>query len=316
MDHNVEIIARIILALLLVAIVVLIYLYSRQLNFEALRKAINKNIANYQFSKKIDKLNKRQTFLDKRMEILDAHLYQSGVKIFLPKLSPEMFTISNALIAVAVMAWTIAITGKIGRSITYSAIYILTIGMGITILRYLNRTKAEASLLETFNLMGQYAAEGEDLGIILFKTGASLPAPIGPALQNCYYEILSAGDVREPMSKLRKKIDLEIFQQIFLMLDVCSRHSNKYKRTIDDGKSMVHAYLKTRKEVNVIIKTYIVNFVTLMALSFAAVYVIVEFIGEKSITTFFLDPFGKGVLIAYAIVFILFVYWIVSFKGK
>lgn len=316
MDVNLEIIIRVILALFVLTTIILIYLYSRQLNVETLKAAINRNIVNYQFIKQVDKLNKKQSFLDKRMETLDCHLYQAGIKSIFKKLTPEMFSIYTLLVTVAVMVWTIAISGKIGKGLIFAVAFLVIVIMGITSLRYINRTKAEANLLETFNLMGQYAAEGEDLGIILFKTGASLPAPIGPALQNCYYEILSSGDTKEPMCNLRKKIDLDIFQQTFLLLEVCSRHSNKYKRTIDDGKNMVHAYLKTRKEVNIIIREYIFNFFVLIGLSFAAVYVIVEQVGERSIGDFFMDPFGKGVLVAYAAVFILFIYWIITFKGK
>lgn len=316
MGRDVTIALFIALGIAVLLIVILTYLFMQRTGMEAIRESINKGIASYQQTKTIDELLERKSFWDRKMDELDAHLYQAGIKGVFTTLSPERFLICMILIAIAILVWVLAFTGKMLIAVCCSVTFTVAVVMAISTMRYLNRKRAEASLLETFNLMGQYAVKGEELGIILFKTGASVPAPMGPALQTCYYEILSSGDTKEPLRRLRKKIDLDIFQQIFLMLEICSKYSNNYKRPIDDGKAMVHAYLKTRKEIDMIVKKCITDFFALMLGSLVAIYVIVTGVGERNFSLFWSGTIGKAVIIAYIIAALVFIRKIITFKGK
>lgn len=187
----------------------------------------------------------RQNILERYLDRLDEHLTQAGIKRFLPKAGVELFFLFNVL----EYTFFFCVVGDgilIPLLSAAAAVYINK--LIVDLLRFKNRRITENHLLELLNMVSDYAISEGEITKILYRCGHSLPNPLKDVLTKCHLSARSSGNSTLALYELRRSIDHFLFQEIILLLELCSRSDNDYQKVVNGCREMVNRYLKEEKE--------------------------------------------------------------------
>ena len=187
----------------------------------------------------------KKSFLQKMLDRLDEKLVQAGVKKYLPRAGVEIYFLLNVL--EFTLIFVLAGEGiLIPLMFAGLAVYLNQLIMDI--LRYRNKRITEKHLLELLNLISDYSLSESEITMILYKCGQMMPNPLKEVLTKCHLSARSTGNTAQALYELRRSIDHFLFQEIILLLELCSRSDNDYQKVIVGCREMVSRYLKEEKE--------------------------------------------------------------------
>ena len=187
----------------------------------------------------------KKSFLQKMLDRLDEKLVQAGVKKYLPRAGVEIYFLLNVL--EFTLIFVLAGEGiLIPLMCAGLAVYLNQLIMDI--LRYRNKRITEKHLLELLNLISDYSLSESEITMILYKCGQMMPNPLKEVLTKCHLSARSTGNTAQALYELRRSIDHFLFQEIILLLELCSRSDNDYQKVIVGCREMVSRYLKEEKE--------------------------------------------------------------------
>lgn len=261
----------------------------------------------------------RESILQKYLNRLDEQLIQAGVKKYLPRAGVEIYFLFNVL--EFTLIFCLAGDGiLIPLLIAGLAVYLNKLILDI--LRFRNKRITERHLLEFLNLISDYSLSESEITLILYRCGQMMPNPLREVLTKCHLSARSTGNTRQSLYELRRSIDHFLFQEIILLLELCSRSDNDYQKVITGCREMVSRYLKEEKEkANVVCS--LVGEAALM--TGVAVYgistMLREFAGDVGFGTsmadfFFHNPAGQMCLIIYAVLFFAMIQVILEFAKR
>ena len=188
---------------------------------------------------------RKKSFLQKMLDRLDEKLVQAGVKKYLPKAGVEIYFLLNVLEFTLIFV----LTGDgIMIPLLFAGLIVYLNQLILDILRYRNKHIAEKHLLELLNLISDYSLSESEITMILYKCGQMMPNPLKEVLTKCHLSARSTGNTAQALYELRRSIDHFLFQEIILLLELCSRNDNDYQKVIVGCREMVSRYLKEEKE--------------------------------------------------------------------
>ncbi len=201
------------------------------------------------------KLEKRGV-LEKYLDRLEEHLVQAGIKRIFPKLSVEFYFLFNVVEFTLVFclsgAGILVPLLKAGAAIYMNK-------MILDILRYRRRKVVEKHLLAFLNLVSDYSLSESEVTTIFFRCGQLMPGVLREALTKCHLSAANTGNSEKALCELRRSIDHFLFQEIILLLEVCSLGDSDYRKVINGCRGMVSRYLKEEKEKMSVVRSLVIE---------------------------------------------------------
>lgn len=188
---------------------------------------------------------RKKSILQKMLDRLDEKLVQAGVKKYLPRAGVEIYFLLNVL--EFTLIFVLAGEGIL-IPLMFGGLAVYLNQLILDILRYRNKRITEKHLLELLNLISDYSLSESEITMILYKCGQMMPNPLKEVLTKCHLSARSTGNTAQALYELRRSIDHFLFQEIILLLELCSRSDNDYQKVIVGCREMVSRYLKEEKE--------------------------------------------------------------------
>lgn len=245
----------------------------------------------------------KKKFLERYLDKLYEQLVQAGVKKILPKATVEIWFLFNVLEFTLIFCF--AGEGILIPFLTaVLAIYVNKLILDV--LRFRNKRITEKHLLELLNLISDYSISESEITMILYRCGQTLPNPLRGALTKCHLSARSTGNTKLALYELRRSIDHFLFQEIILLLELCSRSGNNYQRVVNGCREMVNRYLKEEKEKTTVIRSLVGEAALMTGVAAYGIFTMLhEFAGDvgfgSSMSDFFLhNTVGQFCLLIYA----------------
>ena len=305
-------------------VLILVFLW---LGMYLLVKAIRAYEPLQKVREKMDELDRQRllpqeekSMLQKHLDRLDEKLIQAGIKKILPRAGVEIWFLFNVLEFTLIFCLT-------GEGIL---IPFLTASLGVylnslilDILRFRNKRITEKHLLEFLNLFSDYSLSESEITMLLYRCGQVLPQPLKGVLVRCHLSARSTGDTEQALYEVRRSIDHFLFQEIILLLELCSHSDNDYQKVINGCREMVGRYLKEEKEKASVVRSLIGEAALMTGVSVYGIATMLrEFAGEAGFATgmgdfFFHHPAGQVCLLIYGALLFAMVQVILKFsKGR
>lgn len=188
---------------------------------------------------------RKKNVMQKMLDRLDEKLLQAGVKKYFPKAGVEIYFLLNVL--EFTLIFVLAGDGIL-IPLLFAGLAVYLNQLILDIFRYRNKRITEKHLLELLNLISDYSLSESEITMILYKCGQMMPNPLKEVLTKCHLSARSTGNTEQALYELRRSIDHFLFQEIILLLELCSRSDNNYQKVITGCREMVSGYLKEEKE--------------------------------------------------------------------
>ena len=259
---------------------------------------------------------RKKSFLQKYLDKLDEQLVQAGVKKYLPRAGVEIYFLINVLEFTLIFCLA-------GEGILFPfllaclAVYLNK--MILDILRFRNKRITEKHLLEFLNLISDYSLSESEITMILYRCGQMMPNPLKEVFTKCH---LSARSTGQALYELRRSIDHFLFQEIILLLELCSRSDNDYQKVITGCREMVSRYLKEEKEKTSVVRSLVGEAALMTGVAAYGISTMLrEFAGDVGFGTnmadfFFHNPVGQMCMVIYAVLFFAMIQIILKFAKR
>ena len=241
--------------------------------------------------------------MQKYLAKMDERLTQAGIKKFLPRATVEIYFLFNVL--EFTLIFCLAGNGLlIPLGIAGVAVYLNKLILDI--LSFRNKRITEKHLLELLNLISDYSLSESEITMILYRCGQMMPNPLKEVLTKCHISARSTGDTEQALYELRRSIDHFLFQEIILLLELCSRSDNDYQKVVTGCREMVSRYLKEEKEKANVVRSLVGEAALMTGVAGYGISTMLrEFAGEVGLGSnmaefFFHNPAGQICAIIYA----------------
>ena len=258
--------------------------------------------------------------LQRYLDRLDEKLTQAGVKKILPRAGVEIWFLFNVL--EFTLIFCLAGEGILIPLLTaFWGIYLNSLILDL--LRYRNKRIAEKHLLEFLNLFSDHSLSESEITMLLYRCGQALPQPLKGVLVRCHLSARSTGDTEAALYEARRSIDHFLFQEILLLLELCSHSDNDYQKVINGCREMVSRYLKEEKEKAAVVRSLVGEAAIMTGVAaYGIATMLREFAGDAGFATgmgefFFHHPAGQVCLLVYGALIFAMVQVILKFaKGR
>ena len=261
----------------------------------------------------------KKSFLQKMLDRLDEKLVQAGVKKYLPRAGVEIYFLLNVL--EFTLIFVLAGEGIL-IPLMFAGLAVYLNQLILDILRYRNKRITEKHLLELLNLISDYSLSESEITMILYKCGQMMPNPLKEVLTKCHLSARSTGNTAQALYELRRSIDHFLFQEIILLLELCSRSDNDYQKVIVGCREMVSRYLKEEKEKAGVVRSLVGEAALMTGVAAYGISTMLrEFAGDvgfgNSMADFFLhNSVGQICMILYLGLFFAMVQIILKFAKR
>lgn len=262
---------------------------------------------------------RKKSFLQKYLDKLDEQLVQAGVKKYFPRAGVEMYFLINVLEFTLIFC-------LVGEGILlpflFACLAVYLNKMVLDILRFRNKRITEKHLLELLNLISDYSLSESEITMILYRCGQLMPDPLKDALMKCHLSARSSGNTEQALYELRRSIDHFLFQEIILLLELCSRSDNDYQKVITGCREMVSRYLKEEKEKASVVRGLVGEAALMTGVAIYGISTMLrEFAGDVGFGTnmadfFFHNPVGQVCMVIYAVLFFAMIQIILKFAKR
>ena len=262
---------------------------------------------------------RKKSFLQKMLDRQDEKLVQAGVKKYLPKARVEIYFLLNVL--EFTLIFLMAGEGIL-IPLLFAGLAVYLNQLILDILRYRNKRITEKHLLELLNLISDYSLSESEITMILYKCGQMMPGPLKEVLTKCHLSARSTGNTAQALYELRRSIDHFLFQEIILLLELCSRSDNDYQNVIVGCREMVSRYLKEEKEKAGVVRSLVGEAALMTGVAAYGISTMLrEFAGDvgfgNSMADFFLhNSVGQICMILYLGLFFAMVQIILKFAKR
>ena len=121
----------------------------------------------------------------------------------------------------------------------------------------------DKSLLEFLNQLGNFSAIQGEITNVLHQTAQYTPPILAEALEGCYIEAQTTGNVSVALMGLADQFEHEKFKEIIINLEVCSRYTANLKVIVDSLRRNLMDAKRASQERRAIADSAIIEMVIL-----------------------------------------------------
>ena len=236
---------------------------------------------------------------------LDLLLLQSNIKKIFPFLNSEIYLIfifcASSLGFIVMEAISNSyISGTVCSLLTILFLYIIPY-----ILAGINYKKTENEIMSFINLLENYSKTTDDLISIFGKLYHYLEEPLKTAVEECYLEARSTGDLSFALYNLSNRIEHRKFKEIIRNLEICERHEANYAEIVKDSRGLLRDFIASQKERKALISNGRIEILIILGCCMVMVWILDSFM-ERSIMDMLLHT-GIGNAISLYCILVIFI---------
>lgn len=178
-------------------------------------------------------------------------------------LSFEAWAVLVVLTTAGAYLGTLIITKNTMTGLLAAAGYYLIIKIAEMILARRNFKTIDKSLLEFLNQLGNFSAIQGEITNVLHQTAQYTPPILAEALEECYIEAQTTGNVSAALMGLADQFEHEKFREIIINLEVCSRYTANLKVIVDSLRRNLMDAKRASQERRAIADSAIIEMVIL-----------------------------------------------------
>lgn len=208
-----------------------------------------------------DKKNK--TRLEKIIENPEKLYTYSRIGKIVRGLSFEAWAVLVVLTTAGAYLGTLIVTKNTMTGLLAAVGYFLIIKIAEMILAKRNFKTIDKSLLEFLNQLGNFSAIQGEITNVLHQTAQYTPPILAEALEGCYIEAQTTGNVSAALMGLADQFEHEKFKEIIINLEVCSRYTANLKVIVDSLRRNLMDAKRASQERRAIADSAIIEMVIL-----------------------------------------------------
>lgn len=206
---------------------------------------------------------KNKSRLEKIIERPEKLYIYSRIGKIVKGLSFEVWAVLIVLTAAGAYLGTLLITKNAMTGLLAAIGYYLIIKITEMILARRNYKTIDRSLLEFLNQLGNFSVIQGEVTNVLHQTAQYAPSILAEALEECYIEAQTTGNVSAALMGLVDQFEHEKFKEIVINLEVCSRYTANLKVIVDSLRRNLMDAKRTSQERRAIADSAIVEMVIL-----------------------------------------------------
>ena len=186
---------------------------------------------------------KHKSKLEKIIEKPEKLYIYSRIGKIVRGLSFEVWVVLIVLTTAGAYFGTVFITKNFITGLMAATGYYVSIKIVEIILARKNFKVIDRSLLEFLNQLGNFSVIQGEITNVLHQTAQYAPPILAEALEECYIEAQTTGNVSVALMGLSEQFEHEKFKEIIINLEVCSRYTanlkvvvNSLRRNLMDAK--------------------------------------------------------------------------------
>ena len=206
---------------------------------------------------------KNKTRLEKIIENPEKLYTYSRIGKIVRGLSFEAWAVLVVLTTAGAYLGTLIITKNTMTGLLAAVGYYLIIKIAEMILAKRNFKTIDKSLLEFLNQLGNFSAIQGEITNVLHQTAQYTPPILAEALEGCYIEAQTTGNVSAALMGLADQFEHEKFKEIIINLEVCSRYTANLKVIVDSLRRNLMDAKRASQERRAIADSAIIEMVIL-----------------------------------------------------
>ena len=206
---------------------------------------------------------KNKSRIEKIIEKPEKLYIYSRIGKIVRGLSFEAWAVLVVLTTAGAYLGTLIITKNTMTGLLAAAGYYLIIKIAEMILARRNFKTIDKSLLEFLNQLGNFSAIQGEITNVLHQTAQYTPPILAEALEECYIEAQTTGNVSAALMGLADQFEHEKFREIIINLEVCSRYTANLKVIVDSLRRNLMDAKRASQERRAIADSAIIEMVIL-----------------------------------------------------
>ena len=236
---------------------------------------------------------------------LERELHYSGYARRFPGITVEKWLVCNLLI-LSVVFCAVAIMADVKAAFAFCVLLMgvewsLAVVGKIRMLRSVNQ-----NLLKFLDFLGNYSITAGEVTGVFNQISRYLEEPLKSALDECYLEAGTTGDVGMALLSMAEKIEHPKFKELVQNIEISSRYCVDFKTLVTASRRSVREYLRMGEERKGMLREAVINMSLLLLMSGVILLTVDGLIGISIWTLLFHTFPGKLALLIVAVILLLF----------
>lgn len=250
----------------------------------------------------LQKLQKENSLLFR----MERELNYSGWKRILKGLTVENWLLFNIVCSVILFLTGLFVIedwigGVIFVFILFGAEWMLLLYGKAQMLRATNQ-----NLLKFLDFLGNYSLTSGEVTGVFNQVSRYVEEPLKSALDECYYEAQTTGDVGMALLSMTEKVEHPKFKELVRNIEISIRYCADFTILVNSSRKSVREYLRMGEERKSMVREAIINMLLLLLMS-VIVFLAVNKLIETSIWQLLLFTIpGRMALVVIGLIFVLF----------
>lgn len=250
----------------------------------------------------LQKLQKENSLLFR----MERELNYSGWKRILKGLTAEKWLLFNILGAVILFLTGLFV---IGDGIGGVIFVLIPLGVEWLLLLYGKAQMLRATnqnLLKFLDFLGNYSLTSGEVTGVFNQVSRYVEEPLKSALDECYYEAQTTGDVGMALLSMTEKVEHPKFKELVRNIEISIRYCADFTILVNSSRKSVREYLRMGEERKSMVREAIINMLLLFLMS-VIVFLAVDKLIETSIWQLLLFTIpGRIAMVVIGLIFVLF----------
>jgi len=237
--------------------------------------------------------------------MLEKSLCYSGMKIYFPEVTAEMWIAGSLAAAALVMGVLSAFFGFWAGSIGVAVL----ISAEILILQYLRTANLKAvneHLMKLLDFLGNYSITAGEVTSIFHQVSRYMDEPIRSVLDTCYYEAQTTGDAGLALLSMAEKIEHPKFKELARNMEISLRYCADFTMLVAGSRRSLREYLRISQERKGMLREAMVNMALLLGLSLLVLFAVSHLVQMSAVQLLATTLPGKVGMVILAVIGVLF----------
>lgn len=226
---------------------------------------------------------KAKSFLEKVIEKPSRRFTYSGLGRKIPGLTVEIWLVLLLASAAAIYFAVNLLTESVWKGLMSSGVFLSVIYMLQTAMAWKNYRVVEENLLKLFNMIGNFGMVSGEITSVFLQVSRYMPYPLGDALEECYYDAQTSGDISAALYALSAKIEHPKFKEAIRNIEVSTNYTDNYRGVIDTSRKVFMDEQRARRERKAIASASFVNMFIISLLLLVALFITDQLIDRPSV---------------------------------
>lgn len=204
---------------------------------------------------------------------LEKRLCYSGLKIRFPGLTAEIWLAGNMATGAATAVLLSLVrgirAGFLGVAVLAAVEFFL-----LQLLRNANLRAVNEHMMKLLDFLGNYSITAGDITGVFHQVGRYMEEPIRSALDACYYEAQTTGDVSLALLSMAEKIEHPKFKELARNMEISQRYCADFSALVSGSRRSLREYLRISQERRGMLREAFVNMALLLGLSLVVLAVV------------------------------------------